>query len=138
MKSCVFQGAEPEQSLYEMSQRFGFEPDLSNDVIQERLKELQEQTKKKILTEMKIKEGAENLRKATSDKKAQANVNSIVKQANSKLEELNEELQEVNAYLLMTNSNNITPGKWEMSGHRMSLQLLHCCSLVLPVVFTCM
>lgn len=101
-------GGGSEGSL-ELVQRFGFEPDLSNDVIQERLKELQEQIKKKILTEMKIKEGAENLRKVTSDKK-KSHVNSIVKDANSKLEQLNEELQEVNAYLLMTN-NHDAPGE---------------------------
>jgi protein kinase N len=98
-----------ESSVFELSQRFGFEPDLSEDGIQEKLKELQEQIKKKILTEMKIKEGAENLRKVTSDKK-KSHVNSIVKEANSKLEDLNEQLQEVNAYLLGTNSHHTPAG----------------------------
>lgn len=108
-----FQGGEGGgvDSLDELSQRFGFEPDLSNDGIQEKLKELQEKIKKNILTEMKIKEGAENLRKVTSDKK-KSHVNSIVKEANSKLEDLNEQLQEVNAYLLGTNSRHAPSSGW--------------------------
>ena len=101
-----------------MNQRFGLEPDLSNDAIQEKLKEVQEQIKKQILTEMKIKEGAENLRKATTDKKSLANVNSIVKKANTKLEDLNQELQEVNAYLLMTNTNNTPSGESKLLSSR--------------------
>ncbi|KAK2159070.1 hypothetical protein LSH36_159g06031 [Paralvinella palmiformis] len=89
-----------------LQQRFGIEPDLSNEVVQEKLKEIEDSIKRDILKEMKIKEGAENLRKATSDKKSLANVNSIVKAANSKLDDLNRELQDVRAYLLMSNSVN--------------------------------
>ncbi|KAI0239240.1 Serine/threonine-protein kinase N2 [Lamellibrachia satsuma] len=100
-----YQGPTPQQyNVSELNQRFGLELDLTNDAIQERLKEIQERIRKEILTEMKIKEGAENLRKATTDKKSLANVNSIVKKANSKLEELNGELQEINAYLLSSSA----------------------------------
>ena len=111
MLLLMLQGPNPPSAnsslmLYE---RFGFEPDLSNDVIQQRLMEIQEQLRKKILTEMRLKEGAENLRKARKDKKSIADVNSLVKQANAKLEDLNQQLQEVNTYLLMT-STEVTDG----------------------------
>ena len=69
--------------------------------------------KREIRKELKIKEGAENLRKVTTDKKSLDNVNKMVKQANSKLEELHQELQELNAHLLVaTKSNNKLPGKF--------------------------
>jgi alanyl-tRNA synthetase len=56
----LFQGANPPvavagQSTLELSERFGFEPDLSNDVIQQRLMEIQEQLRRQILTEMRLK-----------------------------------------------------------------------------------
>ena len=40
------------------------------------------------LKELKIKEGAENLKKATSDRRSLANVNTMVKKANNKLFDL--------------------------------------------------
>ena len=97
--------------MYDLNQRFGFEPDLSSEAVQERLKVFQERIRKEILTEMKIKEGAENIRKAAGDKKS-VNVSAIVKQANSKLEVLNQELQELNTYLLLTSSNNSSVSKY--------------------------
>ncbi len=103
--------------MFELAQRFGWEPDLSTDVIQEKLKEAQDQIKKQILTEQKLKLGMENLRKVTTDKKSMANLNSMVKKANTKLEELNDELQEVETFLLMTSAsdtaNHATPSVGE-------------------------
>ena len=40
------------------------------------------------MKELKIKEGAENLKKATSDRRSLANVNTMVKKANNKLFDL--------------------------------------------------
>jgi len=94
---------------------------MSNDVIQDKLKELEEQIKRKMLTEMRIKEGAENMRKATDDKKSLAHVNAIVKQANSKLEDLNIELQDVRTYLL-TASGDVMSGT---CGRRNSMYRLY-------------
>lgn len=94
-----------QHSLYE---RFGFEPDLSNDVIQEKLKGMEEQLKKAILTEMKIKEGADNLRRATNDRKSLLHVGTIIKEANSKLEDLKQELTDVQMCLLMTSAGTGT------------------------------
>ena len=53
---------------------------------------------------MKIKEGAEKLKEATSDKKSLAHVSTIVKKANNRLEELQQELKEIETYLLVANS----------------------------------
>lgn len=93
---------------HELYERFGFEPDLSNDVIQEKLKGMEEQLKKAILTEMKIKEGADNLRRATNDRKSLLHVGTIIKEANSKLEDLKQELTDVQMCLLMTSAGNGT------------------------------
>ena len=75
----------------------------------------EEDIKRAILKEMKIKEGAENLRRATSDKKVLANVGDVIREANDTLETLNEQLNEVRAYLLMTSRDSYSttkrPGK---------------------------
>lgn len=70
--------------------------------MQHELEELKEQVKKEIRKELKIKVGAENLRKVTTDKKSLSNVNSIVKKANTTLQELQQELQEIDARILVT------------------------------------
>ncbi|XP_064648701.1 serine/threonine-protein kinase N2-like isoform X2 [Lineus longissimus] len=98
------------QSIYqELGQRYDIDANLPEDDLQHRLEDVKETLKKEIRRELKIKEGAENLRKATTDKKSLANVNSIVKQANNKLQELHQELNELNAHLLMANKNESAP-----------------------------
>ena len=87
-------------------ERFGFERDMSMEAVQERLKEHEETIRRRILTEMKIKEGAENMRRATKDKKSLAHVRTIVNEANSTLHNLNQELNAVRTYLLMTNDDS--------------------------------
>ncbi|KAL5012902.1 hypothetical protein ScPMuIL_011453 [Solemya velum] len=91
-------------SYPEIGERYGLKPTLSDSDLQQKLEEVREQLRKEIRKEMKIKEGAEKLRDATS-KKNISNVNTIVKKANNKLQELQEELQEVNAYLLVSNKS---------------------------------
>ena len=104
--SCS-QGQHGQRNMLEINQRFGMEPDISTEEVQTKLKDLQEQLKKDIRREMKIKEGAENLRVASKkDKKSLAEVNSIVKQANLKLERMNQELQEVNNFLVVTHTES--------------------------------
>ncbi|KAJ8300135.1 hypothetical protein KUTeg_021654 [Tegillarca granosa] len=85
--------------------RYGFDPNLSDNDVQLKLEEIREHLKKEIRKEMKIKEGAEKLKEATSDKKSISDVQSIVKKTNNKLKELQQELQEINAYLLVSNSS---------------------------------
>ncbi|XP_077987173.1 serine/threonine-protein kinase N2-like [Glandiceps talaboti] len=96
----IYQG-EPGR-LIMVGQRYGAELDLSDESLQQKMEQVREQIKKDIRRELKIKEGAENLRKATTDKKSLANVNSIVKQANNKLQELQAELNELNAHIVST------------------------------------
>ncbi|CAB4013497.1 serine threonine- kinase N2-like isoform X3 [Paramuricea clavata] len=55
--------------------------------------------KTEIRRQLKIKEGAENFKKATTDKKSLTQCNSILKEANSKLQELHHQLQDMNAGL---------------------------------------
>jgi serine/threonine protein kinase len=109
--TSYYQGSHHDQSGYhDLGQRYGIDPDLADSNIQSRLEEIREHLKREIRKELKIKEGAENLRKATTDKKSLENVTRMVKHANSKLEELHQELQELNAHLLVANSNNHVPG----------------------------
>ncbi|XP_060070832.1 serine/threonine-protein kinase N2-like isoform X1 [Ylistrum balloti] len=105
--------AEPGTSYYYqggaigIGQRYGFEPNLPEAEIQLRLEDLREQLKKEIRKEMKIKEGAEKLREATSDKKSLSDVQIIVKKSNNKMKELQQELQELDLYLLICNPGSI-------------------------------
>ncbi|ESP05042.1 hypothetical protein LOTGIDRAFT_109468 [Lottia gigantea] len=84
--------------------------DLSTSEIQAQLEEKREYIKKEIRREMKIKEGAEKLREATSDKKSLSNVHSMVKKANTKLQDLHRELQDINAILLVANCSTPDAG----------------------------
>lgn len=63
------------------------------------VEQLRESLKVEIRRELKIKEGAENLRKVSTDKKTLAQCNQAIKQSNAKLDQLHHELQEVNARL---------------------------------------
>ena len=89
-----------------LAQRYGLEPDLSDHSVQQKLHEIREELKREIQRELKIKEGAENLRKATTDKKALDEVNRMVKHANFKLEDLHQQLQEIDARLLLKGSSS--------------------------------
>lgn len=93
-------------SYTEIGKRFGFDPSLTEFDLQQRLEEMREHLKKEIRKEMKIKEGAEKLKEATTDKKSLSDVQSIVKKSNNKLKELQTDLQEINAYLLVSNSTS--------------------------------
>jgi len=87
-----------EQSFAELLERFGFDSSMSTQDMQGKLKDKEDQIKKQILTELKIKEGAENLRKAVGDKK---NVSAEIKRSSNRIDELNNELKDVRTYLLM-------------------------------------
>ena len=75
------------------------------------MEELREYLRREIKKELKIKEGAENLRKVAKDKKSVSDVNSIVKKSNCKLTELQQELQELESQMLVSTT----------SGHHVSL-----------------
>ncbi|XP_059495852.1 serine/threonine-protein kinase N2 isoform X1 [Stegostoma tigrinum] len=75
--------------------------DFSDTSFQQKLDEAKEQIKREIRKELKIKEGAENLRKATTDKKNLSNVEHVLKNSNRKLEMLHEQLQDLNARIVV-------------------------------------
>jgi len=62
--------------------------------------------RREIKKELKIKEGAENLRKVAKDKKSVSDVNIIVKKSNTKLTELQQELQELESQILVSQGLN--------------------------------
>ncbi len=63
------------------------------------VEQLKDSLRLEIRRELKIKEGAENLRKVSTDKKTLAQCNQAIKQSNIRLDHLHQELQEVNAHL---------------------------------------
>ncbi|EEC15190.1 protein kinase, putative, partial [Ixodes scapularis] len=69
--------------------------------LQQQLEELKRKLKEEHRKELKIKEGAENLRKATTDRKSLAHVNSIVKKSNSRLCDLRRQLSDLTADILV-------------------------------------
>uniref|UniRef100_A0A8B9FNH6 Protein kinase N2 n=1 Tax=Amazona collaria TaxID=241587 RepID=A0A8B9FNH6_9PSIT len=74
--------------------------DFADTMVQQKLDEVKDQIKREIRKELKIKEGAENLRKVTTDKKNLAYVDNILKKSNKKLEDLHHKLQELNAHVV--------------------------------------
>lgn len=81
--------------------------DLSDTVVQQRLEELKDHIKREIRKELKIKEGAENLKKVTTDKKSLAYVDNMLKKSNKKVEELHQELQELNAHIVVKDPDDL-------------------------------
>uniref|UniRef100_A0A4W6FI16 protein kinase C n=1 Tax=Lates calcarifer TaxID=8187 RepID=A0A4W6FI16_LATCA len=83
----------------------GHNLDLSDTMVQQKLDEIKEQIRREIRKELKIKEGAENLRKVTTDKKSLAYVDNMLKKSNKKVEELHQELQELNAHIVVSHDD---------------------------------
>ncbi|KAH0618437.1 hypothetical protein JD844_017638 [Phrynosoma platyrhinos] len=82
--------------------------DYTDTTVQQKLDEVKDQIKREIRKELKIKEGAENLRKVTTDKKNLAYVDNILKKSNKKLEELHHKLQDLNAHIVVTEPEDVT------------------------------
>uniref|UniRef100_A0A674AIY7 protein kinase C n=2 Tax=Salmo trutta TaxID=8032 RepID=A0A674AIY7_SALTR len=85
----------------------GHNLDLSDTMVQQKLDEIKEQIRREIRKELKIKEGAENLRKVTTDKKSLAYVDNMLKKSNKKVEELHQELQELNAHIVVKDPDDL-------------------------------
>uniref|UniRef100_A0A4W3HIX3 protein kinase C n=1 Tax=Callorhinchus milii TaxID=7868 RepID=A0A4W3HIX3_CALMI len=81
--------------------------DLSDTTVQQKLDEIKDQIKREIRKELKIKEGAENLKKVTTDKKNLAYVENMLKKSNKKLDELHQELQELNAHIVVKDPDHL-------------------------------
>lgn len=69
----------------------------SESLIRTDLEHSKEIIKSEIRKQLKLKEGAENLKKVATDKKSLAQCNAILKESSAKLEELHQELQDLNA-----------------------------------------
>lgn len=85
----------------------GHNLDLSDTMVQQKLDEIKDQIKREIRKELKIKEGVENLRKVTTEKKRLAYVDNMLKKSNKKLEELHQELQELNAHIVVKDPEDL-------------------------------
>uniref|UniRef100_A0A3B4U1G9 protein kinase C n=1 Tax=Seriola dumerili TaxID=41447 RepID=A0A3B4U1G9_SERDU len=85
--------------------------DFSDSSVQQRLDEHRERIRREIRKELKIKEGAENLRRATTDKRNAQQVDSQLRSSKRKLEFLHAQLQELDAHIVVKgpNDNKDTP-----------------------------
>uniref|UniRef100_A0A8C3CS23 Serine/threonine-protein kinase N3 n=1 Tax=Cairina moschata TaxID=8855 RepID=A0A8C3CS23_CAIMO len=88
---------------------------------QQKLEGEKELLRRAIQKELKIKEGAENLRKATTDRKNLVHIEHVLKSSNRKLEQLHWELQELNARIVITDKeeNKTDPCLWERNPNPM-------------------
>uniref|UniRef100_A0A8C5R1F0 protein kinase C n=1 Tax=Leptobrachium leishanense TaxID=445787 RepID=A0A8C5R1F0_9ANUR len=77
------------------------EPELLDPDFQLQLENSREQLKREIQRELKIKEGAENLRKVSTDKKHQSHVESQLRASNRRLQDLHRQLQELNGRIVI-------------------------------------
>uniref|UniRef100_A0A8C0VWW5 protein kinase C n=1 Tax=Cyanistes caeruleus TaxID=156563 RepID=A0A8C0VWW5_CYACU len=82
--------------------RLGNGMNLMDPSFQQKLEGEKELLRRAIQKELKIKEGAENLRKATTDRKNLVHIEHVLKSSNRKLEQLHWELQELNARIVIT------------------------------------
>ncbi|KAF4789133.1 Serine/threonine-protein kinase N2 [Turdus rufiventris] len=81
---------------------------LMDPSFQQKLEGEKELLRRAIQKELKIKEGAENLRKATTDRKNLVHIEHVLKSSNRKLEQLHWELQELNARIVITDKEQST------------------------------
>ncbi|XP_040387831.1 serine/threonine-protein kinase N3 isoform X1 [Cygnus olor] len=83
---------------------------LMDPSFQQKLEGEKELLRRAIQKELKIKEGAENLRKATTDRKNLVHIEHVLKSSNRKLEQLHWELQELNARIVITDKEENRTG----------------------------
>jgi len=78
--------------------------------VQKRLREEEERIRKEIQKELKLKEGAENLRRASTVQKTggKSDISAEIKKLNTRLEELNQELEEIRTFQLITSDGGTT------------------------------
>ncbi|XP_053532246.1 serine/threonine-protein kinase N1 isoform X1 [Ictalurus punctatus] len=75
--------------------------DFSDSSVQQRLDEEREKIRREIRKELKIKEGAENLRRATTDKRNAQQVDNQLRSSNRRLQSLHAQLQELDAHIVV-------------------------------------
>ncbi|KAJ8378532.1 hypothetical protein AAFF_G00239150 [Aldrovandia affinis] len=98
--------------------------DFSDTSVQLRLDEQRERIRREIRKELKIKEGAENLRRATTDKRNAQQVDNQLRSSNRKLDDLHAQLQELDAHIVVKDPDDIrddapqSPGAVTRSAHQ--------------------
>ncbi|XP_061083769.1 serine/threonine-protein kinase N1 isoform X2 [Conger conger] len=98
--------------------------DFSDTSVQQRLDEQRERIRREIRKELKIKEGAENLRRATTDKRNAHQVDSQLRSSNRRLDDLHAQLQELDAHIVVKDPDDIrddapqSPGAVTRSAHQ--------------------
>ncbi|XP_028827925.1 serine/threonine-protein kinase N1 isoform X1 [Denticeps clupeoides] len=80
--------------------------DLSDSGVQQRLDEERERIRRELRKELKIKEGAENLRRATTDKRNAQQVDSQLRSSSKRLHALQEQLQELDAHIVVKGTDD--------------------------------
>uniref|UniRef100_A0A4W4HNR9 protein kinase C n=1 Tax=Electrophorus electricus TaxID=8005 RepID=A0A4W4HNR9_ELEEL len=80
--------------------------DVSEPSVQQRLEAQRERIRREIRRELKIKEGAENLRRATTDKRNAHQVESQLRSSNRRLDTLHSQLQELDAHIMVKGPND--------------------------------
>uniref|UniRef100_A0A665VEN9 protein kinase C n=1 Tax=Echeneis naucrates TaxID=173247 RepID=A0A665VEN9_ECHNA len=75
--------------------------DFSDSSVQQLLDEQRERIRREIRKELKIKEGAENLRRATTDKRNAQQVDNQLRSSNRRLDDLHAQLQELDAHIVV-------------------------------------
>ncbi|GAA6076452.1 serine/threonine-protein kinase N2-like, partial [Tachysurus ichikawai] len=84
-------------------EQLGLDPnsDFSDSGVQQRLEEHRERIRREIRKELKIKEGAENLRRAISDKRNTHQVDHQLRSSKRRLNTLQTQLQELDAHIMV-------------------------------------
>lgn len=80
--------------------------DFSDSTVQHRLDEQRERIRREIRKELKIKEGAENLRRATTDKRNAHQVDNQLRSSNRRLDSLHAQLQELDAHIMVKGTDD--------------------------------
>lgn len=84
------------------------EGDILDPAFQQRLEDARSLLRQEIQRELKIKEAAERLRRAVTNRKSAADVDGQLRASSRKLEQLHWELQELNARAMATERDNPT------------------------------
>ncbi|KAJ8404204.1 hypothetical protein AAFF_G00339770 [Aldrovandia affinis] len=82
-------------------------PDLSDTGVQQRLDGQRERVRREIRRELKIKEGAENLRRATTSKRSAQQVDGQLRSSARRLDTLHGQLQELDAHIVVKDPDEI-------------------------------
>uniref|UniRef100_A0AAZ3PGL0 protein kinase C n=1 Tax=Oncorhynchus tshawytscha TaxID=74940 RepID=A0AAZ3PGL0_ONCTS len=90
--------------------------DFSDSSIQQRLDGARDHIRREIRKELKIKEGADNLRRATTDKKNAQQVDSQLRSSNRRLDSLHSKLQELDAYIVVKGGDDNNTGITDRDG----------------------